>query len=233
MKQARFLFSVMMLAACSIPLYGQPRIVVEGGTSFDFGVLMRGAVVKRIIAVKNAGTDTLILKRVMTSCGCTGAVASGDHLPPGGTGSVEITFNSQNFTGSVHKVVTIETNVPDSPRTEISFTANIQDEISVVPDRCFFKDAEVGKPSALTLTVKNAGKEKFTLTGSRCALAGIKVKLPAKPLAPGDSIAIPVVFTPAKAIPVLYEALFITTSDPRRPELYFPIYGNVKEASKE
>jgi len=233
MRHFLYVVCTILFAACNVPLHGQPRIMVEGGTNLDFGTINRGDVIKKKIVVRNTGTDTLILRRVVPSCGCTGAVAAGDHILPGQSGSVDITFNSQNFTGAVHKTVSIETNVPDSPQTVIAFTATIVDEITLTPANCFLKDAVVGKPAALTIVVKNSGKGEFTLTGYTTDLAGFKLKLPGAPIKTGQSAEIKVTFTPTKAVPVLYESALVKTSNPRRPELYLPIYGNVREAKPE
>ena len=227
MKRFLFVLCSFLFAATALPLHAQPKLHVEGGTKLDFGTILRGDVVDRKVRVKNNGTDTLVLNRVVPSCGCTGAVASGDHIPPGKSGMVEITFNSANFTGQVHKTVTIETNVPDSPRTVVEFTANIIDEITLTPAQCFFKDAQVGKTVSLTIEIKNMGKESFRLTEYRTKLEGFNVELPTGEIKPGETTHVVTNFTPSKVVPVIYDALFINTSNPHRSELYIPIYGNV------
>lgn len=233
MKHVLGIVFALLFAACHFPLHGQPRVTVEGGNTFDFGTINRGEIVKKKVFLKNTGTDTLVLRRVVPSCGCTGAVTSSDHIAPGATGSVEITFNSQNASGTMHKTVSIETNVPDSPQTVISFAANVIEEITMTPSQCLIKDAEVGKPVALTIVIQNTGKEGLRLLSYTTELAGFALKLPAAMIKPGQSAEVRVTFTPTRAVPILYESARIKTSNPRMAELYLPIYGNVKESKPE
>lgn len=233
MKSFHCALVTVLLALHPLSLSAQPKLLVEGGTKRDFGTIFRGDIIKKEIRVRNAGSDTLILYRVIPSCGCTGAVASGDRIPAGKSGTVDITFNSQNFTGTVHKSITIETNAPDSPRTVVEFTAEILDEVSVTPSQCFFKDAEVGKTATAEISVKNAGSADLRLTGYRTELKGFTLAIPDSLLKPGATVRLTASFTPSKPQPVLYDALFITTTNPRRAELYVPIYGNVGAAKAQ
>jgi hypothetical protein len=117
----------------------------------------------------------------------------------------------------------------DAPKTLIEFGASVIDEVKITPEQFLFRDARPGILSTVSITVRNEGREKLELTGFRSQLAGFSVNLPAKPIEPGKSADIVALFTPKNAIPVLSDGVFINTSNPRQPEVYIPIYGNVKE----
>jgi hypothetical protein len=87
----------------------------------------------------------------------------------------------------------------------------------------------VGLLSTASITIRNEGKENLEITGFRSQLAGFSLNLPAKKIEPGKSVDIVAVFTPKNAMPVLSDGVFVNTSNPRQPEIYIPIYGNVKE----
>jgi hypothetical protein len=186
-------------------------------------------VVDHHLTLKNTGTEALHLGPIEASCGCTGAIASSENLLPGDTGSLAITFNSKNFTGQVRKTVTVRTNPATTPPLLIEFTATIIDEITCTPQQFWFKDAEVGKKSRLVITVTNNGKEPLRLTGWRSQLAGFTIILPSAPIDTGKSAEVVAELTPEKAAPMISEAVFLTTSNPRRPELYLAVYGNARE----
>lgn len=220
--------TILILLALSVAA-AQPKLVVVEGTKFDFGSVNRGAVVDHQLTLKNVGKELLHLGPIDASCGCTGAIMSSEALEPGQTGTLAITFNSKNFTGQVRKTVTVRTTPAIEKPMVIEFTASIVDEIALSPQQFWFKDAEVGRTSRIVITVKNNSKEPLRLTGWKSQLAGFTMTLPSAPIAQGDTVQIVGEFTPQKASPVISDAVFVHTSNPRRSELYFAVYGNARE----
>lgn len=223
-----FLLGCVGLAGLSMAT-GQPQLIAVEGQKFDLGTIFRGVVVDHHLTLKNTGTEALHLGPIEASCGCTGAIASSDSLHPGETGSLAITFNSKNFTGKVRKTVSVRTTPPTVPPLLIEFTATIIDEIACTPEQFWFKDAEVGKKSRMVITVKNNGKEPLRLTGWHSQIAGLTLLLPSTPIDTGKSAEVVAEFTPEKAAPIISDAVFLTTSNPRRSEMFLPVYGNARE----
>ncbi len=207
----------------------QPGLMVVEGTKFDFGSMNRGSVVEHRLTLKNTGNEPLHLGPIDASCGCTGALVSDEDLKPGEAGTLAITFDSRNFTGQVRKTVTVRTSPSIERPLVIEFTASIVDEIAVSPQQFWFKDAEVGRTSRISITIRNNGKEPLRLTGWRSQLPGFVLTLPSEPIAEGDTVRIVGEFTPQKASPVISDAVFVRTTNPRRSELYFAVYGNARE----
>ena len=217
---------VLCLAA---PVFAQPRLKAVDGTKLDFGKIDRGTVVERKVSLQNVGDQLLVISGVDASCGCTGTVMSESQILPGKTGTLLITFNSKNFTGPVHKTVTVKSNSASEPRMVIEFTARVIEEISVAPSQLLFRDAEVGRVATQTLKIKNEGREKLTLTGFRTALPGLTAHLPPNPIAPNDSVQIVVEFKPKEIKTVLSDLLYLTTSSKKQPEVMVYVFGNTKE----
>ncbi len=207
----------------------QPRLEIAEGAKFSLGKIYRGEVIERTLTLKNAGTDTLQVRRVDASCGCTGTVVSSHSIPAGSSGTLRVTFNSKNFSGLVHKTVTITSNASNAPELVVEFTADVTDEILFTPQQFWVKDGEVGHTTRLTVKVKNNGPSPLILRSFRTTLEGFALRLPEAPLPPGSEQEIVAEFTPKKAIPFLAEGVFVTTSNPHQPEVYLPIYGNTKE----
>lgn len=208
---------------------GQPRLDIAGGSKFSLGKVFRGDVVERTLILKNTGTDTLLLQRVDASCGCTGTVVSSHSIPAGSSGTLRVTFNSKNFSGQVHKTVTINSNASNAHSLVVEFTADIIDEVLFTPQQFWIKDGEVGRTARLTVKVKNNGTAPLTFRSFRTTLEGFVLKLPDAALPPGGEREIVAEFTPKKAVPFLAEGVFLATSNPHQPEIYLPIYGNTKE----
>ncbi len=224
----------MLSAVCFIFVFSalgfaQPQIEVVSGIKFDFGDVNRGTTAEKDLVIKNVGNETLTLGKVDVSCGCTGSVVSNDKIAPGKTGTVKISFNSQNFSGAVHKSVTINSNASNSPRTLVEFTANVVQDLVVEPTHFWFRDAQVGQMSTVALTLKNLGKSSLTITGFKTQLEGLKIKYPEKAIEPGGSAQLVAEFKPSAARPVLSDGVFVTTSSKAQPQMYIQIYGNIKE----
>lgn len=225
-RRVLVLGAALVLAAIAT---AQPKMEVVGGTTFDFGTIGRGVVVDRTLTLKNVGTDPLVLSGVDAACGCTGSILSDKTIPPGGTGTLKISFNSKNFSGPVQKTATIHSNAAGSPQTIVTFTATVTEEISIQPTHFWFRDAQVGSLTTATITVSNNGKSPLTLTGVKTQLQGLVLRLPKEPIAPGKSAQLTAEFKPEAARPVLSDGVFVTTSNTAQPQIYIQVFGNVKE----
>jgi hypothetical protein len=221
--------TLLALLVAAANLHAQPKLTILEGPKFDLGGIYRGAVVQKRLTLKNTGNQSLSIGRVDVSCGCTGTVLSHSDLAPGDTSSLVITFSSKNFTGPVHKTVTVNSNAPEAPQTRIDFTATVIEEVSIAPAQFFFKDAEAGRVATAAITVKNGGDKPLNLTGYRTGLAGFSLKLPPAPIKPGESAQVVAEFKPKNAMPVLSDGVFLNTSSQNQSEIYIYVFGNVKE----
>ena len=217
------------LFLCVFTVVAQPKLKIIEGPKFDLGKIDRGAVMTKQLTLKNVGTEQLAIGQVEVSCGCTGTVVSNKELKPGDTTSLLITFNSKNFSGTVHKSVTINSNAADAPRTLIEFTATVVQDLEVTPTQFYFKDAEVGKKSIAVVKVKNESAKEQMITGFHTQLENFTITYSPKAIAPGETIEITAEFTPKKAVPTLNDGVFLTTSSKSQSEIYVYIFGNVKE----
>jgi hypothetical protein len=229
MKQTIVAVLALIAFATSSSLLAQPKIEVVGESKLDLGTMFRGAVAEKKVVLKNTGSVVLEVGQVEASCGCTGAMVSETKIEPGNTADLRITFNSKNFTGTVHKTVTVNSNAANEPRQVVEFTAKIVDEISMSAAQLWFKDAEVGRKATVTVVVTNNGEQPLKFTGSRSQLSGLTLTLPSSSIDPGKTGMITAEYLADKAMPVLSNGVYLQTNNPRQPEVYVPVYGNVKE----
>lgn len=77
-------------------------------TGFEFGKIKVGEIKTHNFEIKNTGTDTLIIRQVRTSCGCTVANLSKDKIAPGKTAQLKVTYNTAGATKGINnKPITI------------------------------------------------------------------------------------------------------------------------------
>ncbi len=224
---------IATLLFLSASAFSQAKIFIVGGTTFSIGSIPRGKVVDHELTIQNPGTDTLVISRVDVSCGCTGSMLSKDHIPPGENGSLQITFNSKNFRGPIHKTVTVNSNAPGDPAVQISFDGTVIEEVTFTPEFLWFQDVEVGTRATKTVTIKNEGKTNFRLTGFSTGVAGVNINLPTGDIRPGDSVVVPVEFVPEKAGPMIADRIVIRTSHPDQPEIPIGFYGNIRTGKEK
>jgi hypothetical protein len=80
------------------------------GINHDFGTLKEGDKVTHIYKFKNTGAVPLIIETVRPSCGCTAPNWSKEPIPVGGTGEVEVVFDSKGKPNAQNKTVTVTAN---------------------------------------------------------------------------------------------------------------------------
>lgn len=106
----------------------QPNINIPV-TDYDFGAIPPGpGNVSQVFYLQNTGSEPLIISNVVTSCGCTRALLSSSVIPPGTRADLTAIFDPDfhDIQGPVKRVIWLETNDPDQPVVEVSFTARVQ-----------------------------------------------------------------------------------------------------------
>ncbi len=104
-----------------------PVIKFTEGTH-DFGKIIQGEKVAHKFSFTNEGKSNLIITSAKASCGCTIAEPTKAPIAPGGTGTIDVTFDSNGKSGMVTKTISVLTNC--EPNTVfITITGNV-----IVPD---------------------------------------------------------------------------------------------------
>ncbi len=99
----------------------------------DFGTATEGDKLQHLFDVKNTGTGPLIIDRVTTSCGCTTAVVKTKEIAPGATGQIEVTFDTSARRGANRKSITIVSNDPANPRSQLEVAVNVESLLAFEP----------------------------------------------------------------------------------------------------
>lgn len=86
-----------------------PAITFENEVH-DFGQITQGEKVERSFKFTNTGKSDLIISSASGSCGCTVPSWPKEPIPPGGTGQIDVVFDSNGKQGKQHKTVTLVAN---------------------------------------------------------------------------------------------------------------------------
>lgn len=90
----------------------------------DFGQLIDGEKVSYSFTFTNSGDAPLIISSAKGSCGCTVPDWPKDPIAPGGSGTIDVTFNSSGRSGKQNKKVTLTANTNPS-RKVLNITSEV------------------------------------------------------------------------------------------------------------
>jgi hypothetical protein len=108
-KVSTDLVNIPLSATGDVDTVNVPKFEFEQET-FDFGVISQGEKVSFSYKFKNAGKTNLVIASAKGSCGCTVPSFPKKPVPPGGTGVIDVEFNSDGKSGKQNKTITILAN---------------------------------------------------------------------------------------------------------------------------
>jgi len=89
--------------------------------------------VKASFPFKNTGDHPVTITGARPSCGCTTAALTKSTYAPGESGEIAVVFHPAERTGLQEKTITVTTNEPNQPPTNLLFEINIKQYLEVTP----------------------------------------------------------------------------------------------------
>lgn len=83
-------------------------------TDHDFGKVKAGEKVGCIFSYTNTGDADLVISSASASCGCTVPRFDKKPVPPGGTGTIEVIFDTSGREGVQTKTVVVQSNAENN-----------------------------------------------------------------------------------------------------------------------
>lgn len=93
-------------------------------TEFDFGTVDQGEKVNHVYKFANTGNEPLIISNAKGSCGCTVPSWPKEPIPVGGTGEIQVQFDSKGKKNKQSKRVTITANT-DPAQTFLTISGEV------------------------------------------------------------------------------------------------------------
>ncbi len=116
--------AVMLMTSCSGNRPGAPggsqsdstgtAILSFNSAEHDFGKVKAGEKVASIFIYTNSGSSDLVITHASASCGCTVPKFSKKPVPPGGSGTIEVVFDTSGREGVQSKTVVIQSNAENN-----------------------------------------------------------------------------------------------------------------------
>lgn len=138
-----------------------PRLTIVEPVK-DYGTVSKGEKLDWAFTVKNTGTSDLQIIAARPGCGCT--VADFDKvIKPGGTGKVTAHVDTTAFTGPIAKSVTLETNDPTTPTSQLTIHAVVKPYVEAYPAGFVRYNLLQGDAEMQTLTLYSDEEEPFEI----------------------------------------------------------------------
>ena len=99
---------------------------------------------------KNTGPDTINIRRVQSSCGCTTARPSRNSFAPGESGDIDVKFTFGARKGAHQKVITVQSD--DKREWKAILRAWIHEPLTISPTLVYWKVGEEPQSRSVTLT---------------------------------------------------------------------------------
>lgn len=212
-------------------LFCQPKATIVGGLSFDFGNLYSSMKVKKLVTIRNEGSDTLKVFDVSTSCGCTGTLLSQPLIAPGDSGTIEISFDPRRFSGAVEKAISMKTNDAKNANPHIMFTANIVKLVEVDPEYVIFRTT-AGQPATEQVSFSNASDRSVNILSISSSSPLLTFGSFEKVLSPGHPVEIPCTFAPTTS-GAHNGDIVVRTDDANIPVISVRFFALVKDPAPE
>jgi hypothetical protein len=80
----------------------------------NFGKVSEGEKVSYVFKFENQGSANLVITSATTTCGCTVPEYDSKPISPGGTGNLEVVFDTSGRNGMQTKTITVKSNAKPS-----------------------------------------------------------------------------------------------------------------------
>ncbi len=155
----------------------QPKAVIENPL-FDFGTALEGTMVRHVFLIKNTGKGELLIRGIKTSCGCTAAAPSKNHLAPGEEAQINVGFDTHFQKGHQTRTITAFTNDPDTPEAVMTMQGVVRQQVAAVPAQISFgtvpQGTEVTKDVMINDLTGQKGFEVGQVTNSSSSIKVVK-----------------------------------------------------------
>ena len=186
----------------------------------EFHMIPEDKAVTAHFTFKNTGSETVTIKRVTTSCGCTTAKLTKATYAPGETGDIEVHFSFGIRRGAQRKIVSVMS--ADKEEWHLDLRCWIHEPLTVSPALVYWKSGTDAESKVVKLTAArgqpiNVKSIKSSSPKFKTSLAEVK---------PGQEYALTV--TPTDTAESASAELVIETDTPEATPRSYKVFARIK-----
>ncbi len=219
-----FMLSVPSLMAEGDTPQG-PRIKFHE-TKYDFGELYQYQETSHVFTFENIGDQPLEITDIVRTCGCTAVTSGDDVIAPGGTGTVKVVFNAENFAGPVDKVIKVLSNDPENGEVRLYISGKILVAVEISPDMIYVRDALIGDMVKRDFTIAAAENKPLQILSVKTSNENLSVTYESVAGREG-SYQFHLTYPAKPPVGVFQESIEIQTDNPVQPRIVVPVSGRI------
>lgn len=131
---------------------GKGPVLVIDNPIYNFGKVHEGQKVVHQFTLQNTGNANLRIERLVPACGCTATTASKDIIEPSSSGTIQVEFDTNGFSGDKTKTVRVYTSDNQQPSVLLSLKGSIVPDLVVEPQALRFGSVAKGRESEFKKT---------------------------------------------------------------------------------
>lgn len=105
----KYIFILFLLTNTALG-FSQEAVFSASKSLHKFPRTVEGPILKHEFVIKNTGTTPLVISDYRVSCTCTKVTLPSEPIPPGGTGLIKITFDTNGKYYQQDRVIFLTTN---------------------------------------------------------------------------------------------------------------------------
>lgn len=194
---------------------------------FDFGIAGPGQSVTHVFTFSNVGSLPVSISGVTASCGSTAALLSRPNIPPGSTGKIKATIETQRYEGRQRATFIIHSNDPDEPQIELTIQGMIKRNVAVVPQGLNFGDVRKGGLATRRVRVLQLSEEPLAI--KRIEADQMYLMVAASRFRDENSRGFNIDITLKRQVPVglFTDVITLHTNVKKRPRIDVPVWANI------
>jgi hypothetical protein len=199
----------------------------------DVGSVEEGSKTDRVLLLRNAGEQELVISQVRPSCTCLEVESLSERVPPGGEGRIVLTFDATGLRGGQIYHLFVESNDPVSPLAVLELVALVKSSSLLVSSRrIHFGEVDARSSASREIYIKDPGDGSLRITDVVAESPNLGVLLGGKAISKpevGETV-FPVQVTLEPGVPVgpFEGAITIVSNHPKEPRLEIPVVATVK-----
>lgn len=222
-----------------------PKMVVVGANRHEFGIMSQHEHGEKPFTLKNEGKGDLVIWKGPSTCSCTIANLSESEsekgkltLKPGDSTTINVTWDTKEFSNKFERTVTIESNDPNNPKADFTISGLIYPPVTIIPTETTlnFMTPNNNKDTKLPIVLFSHDKPDMKVTGvvtSNPAVLGHSIR----PINDEErkrfeikegGLRLDVIVKEGANLGPFNDEVLVKTDHPKKPELKFTAVGRVE-----
>ena len=205
-----------------------PRVQFAN-TTYEFGKVMAGEVVRHEFVFTNTGDAALEVTAVRPRCGCTTAGEATKLVEPGKTGTIPLQFNSVNFNGPVDKMADVD--FKGMPSVLLHLKGAVWKPIEITPTLAILSTVAGAMTNATSIVrIINHQDQPVTLSDLTSSNPSFTAEL--KTVEPGKEFQVIIKTVPPLGPKNVVGQITMKTSSTNMPSITFTAFATVRAPPK-